>query len=280
MENGKIVLRSIKKDAPVIRMSKQQAKDLDKDQINQIILNDGTIYKVNDSTDKNPFLSRPQNITNQTTNIQSFKVRSLSPRESYVCQQQIYEDNKIDPSRESYGRIVQDEGNYLIYESGDMSKKVKQKLRTQGNLNKPARILNSNEPLKRITISKNCPICERTSLSPGVVRAQKLRAVPVKGSQIDDNKVYTMEVIPNISPRLIRTVVEDTDDVVYRRGETPVFTFKSGKKMGCRRLFYCNQGEQGTRCDTRTSQNYYCEHCLSGYHDDLCPNCSRPINNH
>lgn len=240
MNNEKVVLRGKNSNPQILRLSRKDAENVDKNRITHLTLKDGTIVNVEDydETSKNPFIS--------SSNSNQF-LRNKPTHNS--------------ATRESYGRIVEDEANYRIYESCNKSKQQPQKLRainqTTPYQKNPITFTNEPEVHTEVKVQTFCPYCSGDSgEGENVLRSRKIRSF--------GNKVYTIEPVPGLEGRFIKTVEEENDygDEIIRE-DTPVFTFKSGAKQeGCQRFVYCSKdgGEY-----VNSSENHCCSQCGCSY---------------
>lgn len=257
MNSEKVVLRGNNTQSGVLRMSKQEAKNVDKNKITHVILKDGTIMNIDDPVlrNKNPF--------NSSSN--SNKILESQP---------ISDGNRI-----SYRRIVEDEDNYRIFESCDKTKNQPKVLRavnqTTSLKKSPIAFASEPEVQTEVKVQTYCPYCNGEG--ENVLRSKKVRSF--------GNKVYSIDPIPGLEKRVIKTVVEENDfgnGII--RADTPVFTFNSGiKKEGSQRFVYCSRGDENIRTSNNcrscvtTTGGKCCEKCGCSYNDKFCSYCSRPL---
>lgn len=274
-------------DSNVVRMSTSETKKIDKSQITQLTLDDGTVIDVEDNN--NP-LSQ-QKVTTSTTN---FNTQNIPPRGSTD-----YVKEEGNPKRESFGRIIEDQDNYRIYESGVRTTKGKN-LREMPvkliNMDKPVIFVNQPKTTTRTTrttrttnkVRESCPYCDDNRggiLRTGQNKTKEIQVYPVWANKVE-NKVYTVDIIPNAKPRFIKTVVETTTgDNFYERGETPVFTFKNpntkkysyGQYVAPLKSSKSTKSFRSTPKVVETVKTNYCPRCRG---NDLCPYCSNPMKYH
>ncbi len=244
-------------------MSAKDAKYIDKNEITQIILDDGTVINVEDD---NPF-KVPVRTTKMTTTTQKSTYTRSYPTSTK------YEEEKFSTSpgkKETYSRVLDETENCIVYESGITTSKDESKLRAprEINMNIPVKVINERKTAtSRSFKSGICPICNqgsqlrgtKTASLRGAKKIQELEAVPVYANKVGE-QVYEIEMIPGAKTRFIRTVVDDDGNgEEFIRGEQPVFTFKGTANQ---KFKYCSGG------------NYVMEEKVE---DEFCPVCSRSL---
>ena len=112
-------MKEIKAD---VIITPEELKQLDKSKISYMTMQDGVIYKINEESKNNSNIQQKQQIK-QEKNLQKIRNDYSSYSNMYINDPFFYNNsnyscNIYSPKKRSYGRLIADKGNIMIYESG------------------------------------------------------------------------------------------------------------------------------------------------------------------